>query len=117
MPLTVTLPIRAESVSNLREHWAKRASRAKLHRTTAWAELRAADKEPRLLGPVVVRVVRIAPRPLDSHDNLRHSLKATVDGVSDWLGVADNDPRVQWDYGQEKGKPKTYAVRIEVRPA
>jgi hypothetical protein len=114
--LTVTLPIRAASVANLREHWSKRASRAKMHRTTAWAELRAADKEPRLLGPVLVRLVRIAPRALDGHDNLRASLKATVDGVADWLGVPDNDPRVQWDYAQEKGKPKTYAVRIEVRP-
>lgn len=113
--LTVTLPIRAESVSNIREHWSKRASRAKLHRTTAWAELRAADKEPRLLGPLVVRLVRVAPRQLDD-DNLRGSLKAARDGVADWLGVPDNDPRVRWDYAQEKGKPKTYAVRVEVAP-
>lgn len=114
--LTVTLPIRAESVSNLREHWRQRASRAKLHRTTAWAELRAADKEPRLLGPVTVTLTRIAPRPLDGHDNLRASLKATVDGVADWLGVPDNDPRVRWEYAQAKGAPKVYAVRVEVAP-
>lgn len=115
--ITVTLPIRAESVSNLREHWRNRASRAKSHRTQAWAELRAADKEPRLLGPVRVTVTRIAPRPLDSHDNLRASLKACVDGVADWLGVKDNDARVTWAYAQERGAPKTYAVRLTVEAA
>lgn len=114
--IAVTLPIRAESVSNLREHWVKRAGRAKSHRMQAWAELRAADKEPRLLGPVTVTLTRIAPRPLDSHDNLRASLKAVVDGAADWLGVKDNDPRVSWAYAQERAAPKTYAVRIEVAP-
>lgn len=111
--LTVTLPIRAESVNNLREHWRKRAARAKLHRTTAWAELRAADKGPRLLGPVVVMLTRVAPRTLDD-DNLRGSLKACRDGVADWLGVPDNDPRVRWEYAQAKGAPKVYEVKVEV---
>ncbi len=112
--IAVTLPIKAVSVLNEREHWAKKASRAKLHRTTAWAALRAADKEPRLLGPVKVRVTRIAPRPLDSHDNLAASVKNVVDGIADWLGVKDNDPRITWLYRQERGAPKTYAVRVEV---
>ena len=112
--IAVTLPIRAESVANLREHWTKKAARTKSHRIQAWAELRAADKEPRLIGPVTVTLTRIAPRPLDSHDNLRSSLKACADGAADWLGVKDNDPRITWSYAQERGKPKTYAVRIEV---
>jgi hypothetical protein len=112
--ISVTLPIKAVSVLNERTHWAKKAARAKLHRTTAWAALRAADKEPRLLGPVTVTVTRIAPRPLDSHDNLRASAKNGVDGIADWLGVKDNDPRITWVYAQSKGAPKTYAVRVEV---
>jgi hypothetical protein len=64
---------------------------------------------------MVVRLTRIAPRQLDD-DNLRGSLKAARDGVADWLGVPDNDPRIRWDYAQEKGKPKTYAVRVDVAP-
>ena len=64
-----------------------------------------------------VTITRVAPRPLDSHDNLRSSLKAVVDGISDWLGVKDNDERIEWAYAQERGAPKTYAVRIEVRHA
>jgi hypothetical protein len=113
--LTVTLPIRAESVSNLREHWSKRASRAKLHRSTAYACLRSVDHGRLPTCPIVVKLTRVAPRQLDD-DNLRGSLKAARDGVADWLGVPDNDPRIRWDYAQEKGKPKTYAVRVEVAP-
>lgn len=112
--IDITAPIRAESEANMREHWAKKAARAKRHRSVAWALLREADKEPRLLGPVQVTLTRIAPRELDD-DNLRGALKATRDGVADWLGVPDNDPRVRWDYAQDRGKPKVYAVRIEVR--
>jgi hypothetical protein len=111
--IVVTLPIKAESVANLREGWRKKAARTKLHRTTAWAMLRAADKEPRLLGPVTVTLTRIAPRPLDG-DNNQSALKAARDGVADWLGVPDNDPRITWVYAQSKGAPKTYAVRVEV---
>lgn len=37
--------------------------------------------------------------------------------IADWLGVPDNDPRVQWRYDQRKGQPKEYAVEVEVRPA
>ena len=112
--ITVTINVRTVSEANVRCHWRLRAARTKAHRLQAWAELRVADKEPRLLGPVTVTLTRIAPRPLDSHDNLRASLKAAVDGVADWLGVKDNDARVSWAYAQERGAPKTYAVRIEV---
>ena len=111
--IAVTLPIKAVSVANLREHWRPKAARAKSHRTQAWAELRAADKEPRLLGPVVVTFTRIAPRPLDD-DNLRSALKAVRDGVADWLGVPDNDPRIRWEYRQERQASKFYAVAVEI---
>lgn len=114
MHITVTIPMRLVSVANMREHWETKATRAKSQRILAWAELKAADKAPRLMGPVTVKVTRIAPRALDKHDNLRMACKAVVDGVADWLGVDDRDPRVTWEYGQERGKPKQYAARIEV---
>lgn len=112
--IAVTLPIRAESVANLREHWSKRAKRAKLHRDTTRFALRCYDKHARLKQEVVkVTLIRIAPRALDG-DNAQASLKACRDGVADWLGVPDNDPRIRWEYQQERGAPKTYAVRVEV---
>lgn len=63
--------------------------------------------------PCVVLMTRIAPsNGVDKHDNLPGSLKPAVDGVADWLGIQDNDPRVEWRYAQERGD--TYQVRVTV---
>lgn len=113
--IVVTLPIKAESVANLREHWRAKHARAQLHRTTAWAELRRVSQPKVILGPIEVTITRIAPRSLDS-DNLVSSLKATRDGIADWLGIDDKDtPRLKWSYAQEKGATKFYAVRVEIK--
>lgn len=115
--MTVRMPLRAESLNVIHGmHWSKRSALAKMHRTYAWAAMREADTAPRLMGPVVVTLTRIAPREIDS-DNCIGGLKATRDGIADWLGVPDNDPRVQWRYDQRKGQPKEYAVEVEVRPS
>ena len=112
MQITVTIPMRLVSVANMREHWATKATRAKSQRILAWAELKAADKAPRLMGPITVKVIRIAPRALDKHDNLRMACKAVVDGVADWLGVDDRDPRVTWDTGKEAGSQIKRGLRF-----
>jgi hypothetical protein len=61
-----------------------------------------------------VKIIRIAPRSLDQ-GNLEASLKHVQDGVADALQVNDADTRIEWRYAQEKGKPKEYAVRVEIR--
>lgn len=106
-PVDMTLPLRIESCANLREHWGKRATRAKAHRAAAVAI-------PTHGLPCVVMLTRIAPRALDD-DNLRSAFKALRDGIADRLGVKDNDPRVEWRYGQAKGKPKEYAARVQIK--
>lgn len=105
------IPLRIVSVQNESSNWAAAAARRKAERETVGWAMRACKTRPRL--PVTVTLTRIAPRPLDSHDNLRAGFKAPVDAIASWLGVMDNDDRVTWCYAQEKGKPKTYAVRIE----
>lgn len=110
--MNVTLPIHTVSTLNTREHFMTKAKRAKLNRHGAAWGLRAANVPKGL--PVHVRVVRVAPRALDGHDNLGASLKACIDGVADYFGVADNDERIRFECAQEKGKPKEYAVRIEI---
>jgi hypothetical protein len=102
------LPIRIESCANLREHWAKRAGRAKAHRMAALAV-------PRHPLPCVVTITRIAPRKLDD-DNLAGGCKALRDGIADRLGVDDGSPLVQWRYDQRKGMPKQYAVEVVIAP-
>lgn len=105
--IMIPLPLRIVSVANLREHWHTRAARSKLHRTTTAALLRA-HKPPPL--PITVVLTRVAARSLDS-DNLASAFKAVRDGVADWLGVNDNDPRVTWEYGQRK---ESKSARAEV---
>lgn len=97
--------LKLPSVANLREHWGKRAKRAKAHRTLAYLSVPSG-----IALPAVVRLVRIGPKPLDD-DNLAGACKNIRDGIADRLGVEDNDPRVSWQYGQERGKP---ALRIEI---
>lgn len=98
--INIPLPLKIVSVANLREHWATKANRAKLQRRTTAALLKA--HKPPLL-PITVVLTRVAARQLDT-DNLASAFKACRDGVADWLGVPDNDPRVTWEYGQRKGK-------------
>jgi len=108
----VTLPLRLVSLTNQREHWAKKAKRAKEHR---WLALAAINRGHELLerGRFMVTFTRVAPRKLDD-DNLRECCKHLRDGVADWFGVDDGSPMYEWRYEQEKGKPKEYAVRIRI---
>lgn len=99
------LDVVTKSRANEHVHWSKTAALAARHRLAARLMARAvfgaAIATPRCW---VVRVVRVSPRKLDSHDNLGASLKAVIDGVADALGVDDRDSRVDFVVDQEKGK-------------
>lgn len=110
-PLIVEIPIRIESVANKREHWSVKAERTRRHRGWGFLFMNPAGLAPAL--PCAVMLTRIAPRQLDD-DNLRSAFKALRDGIADRLGVKDNDPRVRWDYAQERGKPREYAARVTI---
>jgi hypothetical protein len=111
--IEIYLPVVTVSISNVREHWAKRANRAKLHRQLAYIMAKG------LKGcalPVTIKLTRISPRKLDD-DNLRGALKSVRDGIADRLGIDDRDPRVIWEYAQTKGHPKEHGVLILGEPA
>ena len=67
--MKVTIPLRTYSTLNQREHWRKRARRAKVERNTAYL------LTTRFPLPCTVYLTRIAPRALDD-DNLRGAHKA-----------------------------------------
>lgn len=95
-------------------HWATRARTSKPQRQgtqLALAKHRAQLRAELASGGLVVRVVRVAPRQLDNHDNLGMALKAVSDGVADALGVNDRDGRLVLQPDQEQGKPAR--VRVE----
>lgn len=106
----VVLPLRTVSEANGREHWARKAKRAKAQRRTAFCLAPAASL------PAVVTLTRLAPRELDD-DNLRPALKACRDGIADRLGINDRDPRVRWQYAQQRGGVREYAVLVDIEPA
>jgi hypothetical protein len=55
------------------------------------------------LASVNILLVRVAPRRLDSDNNVA-AFKHVRDGVTDALGLKDDDdPRLTWAYDQEKG--------------
>jgi hypothetical protein len=110
MTWAITIEHKLVSAANLRAGAGGfgRSARAQKHRSMAKLAVLGNEGVPAL--PVVVTLVRVGPRALDS-DNLQFAFKAVRDGVADALGVKDHDPRVTWEYAQEKG---AYAVRIEL---
>jgi hypothetical protein len=112
--IEVTLPIRAVSEANVREHWAAKAARVKRQRRDVYLGLyNLRGMKPPIVHRVVVVLTRVAPRMLDGDNNVR-SLKAVVDEVAAFLGLDDRDDRIQWLYAQAKGKPNQYAVKVRV---
>jgi len=105
------LPLRIESNANLREHWAVKMKRTKMQRWAAGCAVGASSDWTLPAGKFVVRLVRVGRRLLDD-DNLCGGFKSIRDGVADALGLSDNDPRIKWEYAQEKGRE--YSCRIEL---
>lgn len=132
--IVLDVPIRTKSEANARGHWKGRNRRSARARDGLAMAARASGAmcddgcgELAINLPVDVLLIRVAPRELDD-DNLRPALKACRDEVALLLGLPvkklargqkraiaeDRDPRVSWNYGQERGKPRQYAVRVVI---
>ena len=116
MTHTAFLPCETVSITNRREHWARRAERARSHRQGAMWTIKAASMTAGGFGPppYEVTLTRVGPRPLDD-DNLRGALKSVRDGIADAFGMDDRDPRVTWLYGQRKAPSRFSGVEIAIR--
>lgn len=112
----IKLPLRLVSEANAHEHWRRRQQRAKNQRDIACLVTRGTLGGKAPGAPLTVTITRIAPRQLDSDNNVG-SAKHVRDGVADALGINDRDPRVTWLYAQERGKPGEYAVRVKIEAA
>jgi hypothetical protein len=124
--LSVLIPMRTKNPLNgsqgrtLNGRRAREAGRAAQRKHT-WANMCAEGgfnlKKP--LPSLTITLTRISPGRV-SDEAIAATLKAVRDGVADWLGIDDDDPRLTWIYRQEKGaakrkgKPAEYAVRVEV---
>lgn len=117
---TWQLPIRTASEANSTEHWTKKSKRHAVQK--GWVKWAFNKDWPTDSRTNVFHVVltRIAPRALDNHDNLPLSFKWIADAIADCLipgkavGRADDSKCLTWEYRQEKGKTKEYAIKIEI---
>lgn len=106
-------------------HWSVSGKRHKAQKMAVTAFLRHELEEVPL--PCKITLVRYSMRFYDD-DNLRGAFKYVRDAVSEFAipekaigknghalsGRADNDPRIEWDYRQEKCK-ESY-ISIEIMP-
>jgi hypothetical protein len=112
------LPLKTASEANSSEHWTKKAKRHKLQKQKIKAAL--LSERPPITIPCSVVVTRIAPRELDSHDNLSMALKYCIDAIAEYLvpgkaiGRADDCKEIKWDYKQKKGGIREYGIIIEL---
>jgi crossover junction endodeoxyribonuclease RusA len=113
MKLLVMLPLRTVSEANTHGHWRTKAKRVKMQRTTARMMLTLDKRWCAKQNHFDVRLTRIAPKKLDS-DNLAISNKAIRDGIADAIGIDDGSDKFSWEYRQESGRPKEYAVKVEI---
>lgn len=100
--------LRVSNPLNSRKDWRIVSRASKLARKRTYLE--CVGRISREL-PIRITMTRHGPRKMDEGCGLNASLKAVRDGVADWLGVKDNDPRIEWVYRQQVGR--WYGVRVQ----
>jgi hypothetical protein len=112
MAISVEIGIKTTPEGNQRKGWRTVWRNAKKQRNEAHRVLHLlAQEEPRL--PCTVKMTRVSAGKLDG-DNLQSALKHVRDGIADWLGVDDGDPRISWEYDQRRGPEKWYSVEVDI---
>ena len=110
------IPMKILSEANLSEHFRVKAARKKKQKKIIKLFLVNSKIQP----PCKVILTRIAPRDLDSDDNLPAAMKHPKDIVADHLipglapGRADGSNLIKWEFAQKKGNPKYYALEIHI---
>lgn len=79
---------------------------------TKMVRVLSAEWIERLAGGLTITLTRYAEKFLDD-DGLRRGFKHIRDGVADAFGIADNDPRLRFEYNQVAQPPSRINVRIE----
>jgi hypothetical protein len=113
--ITAKIPVKLVNALNQREHWAVKAKRAKEQRSSAgWSMFRACKIIARNIeDPVTITITRRGGRRMDD-DGLTASAKHVRDGIADWLGIDDGDPRLTWVVKQDTAPRGQHWVDVEV---
>jgi hypothetical protein len=92
------------------------AEAAKNKRERSAAALFTRSKTPTVEPLLLVRLTRISAGTMDD-DGLRAALKSVRDGIAQRFRIDDASPLVRWEYAQEHGERKHYAVRVLIQTA
>lgn len=115
--LELQFPLKIKSEANNYDHWTIKKKRKDNQKLLVKHHLRTQLINLKL--PLMIVMTRISPRSLDE-DNLVSALKTIKDAIADHIrpnqapGQADNTNLIQWAYNQEKGPPKTNALKLEM---
>jgi len=115
---TITAPIRTVSEANTHDHYITARKRHKKQKNDVkyYFNYLSAYKNKAL----TIKLIRVSPRQLDEHDNLKTCFKYIVDALAEVLnpgkapGRADDSKLLEWQYEQEKGEPKQRAIRVVI---
>lgn len=125
--MLIEIPMALPSRGNITHaHWAGRHKEVKRQRGVVKEALELMPLAQTFKRAVMeritrlsIKVTRVSPRQLDTHDNLRTALKAPCDAITAWLGYkSDDHADLRWFYDQAsdtKGRLNYTAVRIEIQ--
>lgn len=114
--LHLTLDIKTISEANCSQHWSIKHKRHTKQKKRISYEFKI--RELLIPLPCHIKLTRISYRSLDAEDNLPCAFKWIKDQIAAEItgnrvaGRADDDKRMTWEYGQEKGSPQS--IRIEI---
>jgi ribosomal protein L37AE/L43A len=114
--VTFEVPVAVISEMNRRDHWTARRKRFNLQAEELCYAIQSAPLQIiwyRAL-PCHVALTHFGSEMDD--DNLRSAFKAVRDQLAKMLGVADNDPRIVWEYLQNNCTG-TFGFRVEISKA
>lgn len=108
----IFIPLYLRNPLNSRRSWRPVAKDAEAARSAAHTACIAGKMAHTL--PVRVIMTRYGVKKLDDGCGLNASLKPIRDGVADYFGLPDSDPRFVWDYApQGKAPMGCNGVRVE----
>ncbi len=125
------IPLKTVSEANRSEHWTVSSRR---HRQQQFFVRMLFNQETREIPiPCKITLTRLSSRDLDAKDNLPMSFKWISDEISECIfpekqkayvtdkgklrpikGRLDDDPRLHWEFHQEKSS--RMGIRIEIEP-
>ena len=127
--ITFEVAIRTVSEANTSEHWSVSSRRHKGQQLFTRLAYHQNVKEMKF--PCVITLVRLSPKLLDCEENLPMAFKWIKDELGACIfpdkvvaylskkgsvvsnkGHADSDPRIKWEYSQEKAKRQ--GIRIQI---